>query len=1030
MHRRCQARARLDATLLPAGPQDGPESDSCVLPSLDEIFAMDVTTQEKLGEGLVPLAEREYTACIANVLRYNRPDAWDHEVDGMDTAERAQARRAWTELFMFPKACLPALPGGKAKENRNRNILATKLERWAAGERGELWQELKPRARQTATQTVKSTAQDERDRAEVAVALARRGLPGKAVGRLVDPGLAPDTADIEMIMRSKFISPPATQATSWRPQAPVANEISEDVVVRAIRSFVSGAGPGPTAHRPDFMQQMIGPLGDKQSVPVITAFVNLLANGLAPPELAPYLGGATGTALDKTSKTGEQDARPACSGEFWRRLVSKCLLHTELANLREHLLPHQLAVGIPAGVEVMPHLARKWMAHHSEDLDRILLNYDEGNAHNEVDRHLFLQRMAEVAPGICKWLEYIYPTDRPTIVLYRGRVIDSAAGGQQGCPLMMACHAMVQRILLEGLGVVEVDPRTTPVAPVLDPPADLDMTPMFADDGFLAGKASEVLRSLQHLRPVMPRLGLRFSLLEAVPAARNLSRVDSTEFVRLGCTWNDSGNFEVLKSPVGSPSWCAAYSTKRAGQAICATSAVGALQHKHVGYYLLRASASASRLNCLARTTPGECCIEALGDFDVAQRSAFARLTGQPLSLSQRAQATAPVRHAGLGLRSASSVADAAYVASLKQIEELAVAIWPEYALVSNSAEERALGRLNEFVGTSAGTSPERADQRRAYKQKQWTRLLDDTRARIARERAGHDDAARLNAYSAKTTCRWTGVTPSKTLDTELANDAFVDHVAMQLGVDVAEEVVSCSFCGMVCDTRGRHQLSCTAGGDSTLVHNEVRDETYAWCQRARLRPKLEKTGLLHDMELPDGRRRPADVLVCQHVGFLHGLPGAPAPPDASRVALDFAVINALGQNHHEETLDAPLTAAQNYNQRKRRHLRTGEKCAAAGIAFEPVVIEAQGGVEPRAAAIFHRIAEGVAVAEGRDAGECKRTLLQRIALIIARANARSVRRRGSQSLAPTAANRGLKRALAETILEASECGAHAEMWF
>ena len=171
----------------------------------------------------------------------------------------------------------------------------------------------------------------------------------------------------------------------------------------------------------------------------------------------------------------------------------------------------------------------------------------------------------------------------------------------------MACHAMVQRILLEGLGVVEVDPRTTPVAPVLDPPADLDMTPMFADDGFLAGKASEVLRSLQHLRPVMPRLGLRFSLLEAVPAARNLSRVDSTEFVRLGCTWNDSGNFEVLKSPVGSPSWCAAYSTKRAGQAICATSAVGALQHKHVGYYLLRASASASRLNYLARTTPGEC---------------------------------------------------------------------------------------------------------------------------------------------------------------------------------------------------------------------------------------------------------------------------------------------------------------------------------------------------------------------------------------------------------------------------------------
>ncbi len=102
---------------------------------------------------------------------------------------------------------------------------------------------------------------------------------------------------------------------------------------------------------------------------------------------------------------------------------------------------------------------------------------------NEVDRHAFLQRMAEVAPGMCRWLEFIYPTDMPTIVLYRGRRIDSSAGGQQGCPVMMACHAVVQRILLEALGVVEVDARTSPVALVLNPPANLDMSPMFADDG-------------------------------------------------------------------------------------------------------------------------------------------------------------------------------------------------------------------------------------------------------------------------------------------------------------------------------------------------------------------------------------------------------------------------------------------------------------------------------------------------------------------------------------------------------------------
>ena len=58
---------------------------------------------------------------------------------------------------------------------------------------------------------------------------------------------------------------------------------------------------------------------------------------------------------------------------------------------------------------------------------------------------------------------------------------------------MMACHAVVQRICLEALGVAAVDPRTIAVAPIMSPPADLDMSPNFADDGFLAGRSGEVL---------------------------------------------------------------------------------------------------------------------------------------------------------------------------------------------------------------------------------------------------------------------------------------------------------------------------------------------------------------------------------------------------------------------------------------------------------------------------------------------------------------------------------------------------------
>ncbi len=449
---------------------------------------------------------------------------------------------------MFHKACTPALPGGKAKKERNRNIIATKLERWAAGERKTLWDEIQEPKQ---SPNAKTNASNEK-RKEAATAFARRGLPGKAVSRLVEPGLAPDTPAVEMIMRSKFITPPDSQAGSFRPPPPAANQLTEECVVQAVHTFARGAGPGRTGCRADFVKQLVGKLGDRQCVPLVVAFANLLANGEAPRKLAPYLGGATGTALDKVSKSGEQDARPVCSGEYWRRLVGKALLSTEVGNLRDYLAPHQLAVGAPAGVEVMPHLARKWLKHHARDPDRALLAYDEGNAHNEVDRHTFLMRMSQIAPGLCRWLEFIYPTDMPTIVVYRGRRIDSRAGGQQGCPLMMACHAVVQRILLEALGIVEVDPRTSAAAPVLDPPATLDMTPMFADDGFLAGRQAEVRRALLHLQPIMPSLGLRFSMLEVVPAAGLAHHIDLESFVSLGCSVNETANLEVLKSPIGS----------------------------------------------------------------------------------------------------------------------------------------------------------------------------------------------------------------------------------------------------------------------------------------------------------------------------------------------------------------------------------------------------------------------------------------------------------------------------------------------
>ena len=174
-------------------------------------------------------------------------------------------------------------------------------------------------------------------------------------------------------MRSKFPPPPPHQLASSRPQPPLANEISEELVLRGVQAFKRGTGAGPSGLRPDFVRQVLlcSDGVNAEGLTNLTHLVNLLANGEAPPQLQPYLGGAKGTAGDKTSKAGLPDARPLCSGEFFRRLVSRCLLYTELDTLRNHLLPHQLAVAVSAGGEVLTHVCRQWRDDYASDVNRI-----------------------------------------------------------------------------------------------------------------------------------------------------------------------------------------------------------------------------------------------------------------------------------------------------------------------------------------------------------------------------------------------------------------------------------------------------------------------------------------------------------------------------------------------------------------------------------------------------------------------------------------------------------------------------------
>lgn len=211
------------------------------LPSLEEICETQVFTMEFVGKGLLPLAGQEFLKCAAWAVHYNRSDAGDFKDGSSDTPSKLRSRTAWLELFMFPRACLPALPGGQAKDNRHRELLGTVGSGGTMGIMGGVAASLTRAAEEPIGQTCDGAAEE-----RGGDCIAMRGLPAKAADGLVSSGLALDTAEVEAIMRSKFTEPPPSPVSSSRPPAPLANELLEEGVAKAILSFPRGGGPGPT----------------------------------------------------------------------------------------------------------------------------------------------------------------------------------------------------------------------------------------------------------------------------------------------------------------------------------------------------------------------------------------------------------------------------------------------------------------------------------------------------------------------------------------------------------------------------------------------------------------------------------------------------------------------------------------------------------------------------------------------------------------------------------------------------------------
>ena len=185
----------------------------------------------------------------------------------------------------------------------------------------------------------------------------------------------------------------------------------------------------------------------------------------------------------------------------------------------------------------------------------------------------------------------------------------------------------------------------------------------------------------------------------------------------------------------------------------------------------------------------------------------------------------------------------------------------------------------------------------------------------------------------------------------------------------------------------------CQAATTYVLVHNTVRDIVEDYCKRGCLRPEPEAPALLRNISAPNGRRRPADVFVCSATCLARRLPDG-SRLAGRRVALDFAIINAVGRGHWNATLQEPGSAEIAYAERKCRYQDTRNKCQQVGLEFQPMIMSSQGGMTPAMGGILHGIANAVATMEGALPEVVRKDMFERLAIAITRSNARAIVRR------------------------------------
>jgi hypothetical protein len=864
--------------------------------------------------------------------------------------DKKDAPSAWL-VMSFPLLVLfPVARGGHRHNRQTTGVIMERLRRWNAGDFESLFQEftsgssLKRRQRNT-------MPSDELDLD-----------PGvqRAVKAAVSEGALRKAATL-LMENTPPCSNAATALQELHPQrsmpvVPVASgqtmsiEVECAAVIKACKAFPPGSTGGPSGLRPVHLSEMLKTDGDDANLgQALAEFCSDFLNGTLPAEARPWFCGARIIGIPKKPV----GIRPIAVGEVLRRLAAKCLVQQFQAEVVEHLLPHQLGVGVPNATEIIAHAVRAWAAKATNDESLILIDF--ANAFNTVDRQKMLEAVSKDAPQFLPYANYCYGA--PTPLIGQGFQLSSCEGTQQGD----VCGPLFFAVTLQQL--IRVTCPANPFA----------WDRFYLDDGTLCGKSSVVEEMFQSIQQRAPDYGLRVNVHKCKQWSP-VQTLTSTVAPVVPCR----SGVKVLGIPIGTKTFVVEETATVSAKLQRCLDRLALLGCSFSSFHILRSCLSACKVIHLLRALPFDLGEDLARETHVKLREALGHILGTPVSVQQWALACLSIKAGGFGLLDPEKVVGPAHVACFISTS-LAVhssgltpcPVTHEFLRALSVLDASSHTHCCELRGLATIGLPFDSSLSAHSSFESWSKqhfwyesvmdftshLLSQTlppRMRKMRELSSgaHAGLWLLSPSPEHPTSKW---------------DSAEWQALLRWRLGISQDLpFKCEACGCSQDCMGDHTLCCTASGLYGR-HNLLRDT---------LASDLRTMGFpcRTEVALPGTELVPADIFL-------------PTLAEDSPTAVDVSVVHPLQPSHSAQATVAAGTSAE--ARAASKVVMYGEKCTARSWAYCAFVAETTGSWNQAAQRLVRKLSRAYSLRTGENQADAAFSMW----ISLSRALARSVGR-------------------------------------